>query len=163
MYNFSMQTKLSPAQIISWRSTRRRQRKQGPKGSLPRITAGLLALFSILLAVGVILTAYYYATYASDLPAISGLPSLLGPGGGLRYPTMVFDRSGEYLLYTIENPNTIEAEYLYLEAIPETAIEAALLVRDPNFWEHPGYELNAEKPSLAEQLVLELLLDSEPE
>ena len=76
MYNFCMPIKLTPAQIISWRSARRRERKQGPKGSLPRFAAGLMALVSVLLAAGVILTAYYYVTFTSDLPAIAGLPRL---------------------------------------------------------------------------------------
>jgi membrane peptidoglycan carboxypeptidase len=163
MYNFSMQTKPNPAQIISWRGKRRQKHRQGPDGCVNRLGAGILTFFTMMLAVAVIIGGFYYATFTQHLPSIAGLPSLLGPGGSLRYPTQLFDRSGEYLLYSIENPNTLTAEYLYLEAIPEFAVQATLAVRDPDFWEHEGFLWNAEKPTITEQLVLELLLAQEEE
>jgi membrane peptidoglycan carboxypeptidase len=163
MYNFSMQTKPNPAQIVSWRSTRHQKRRQGPGGCINRLGAGILTIFTLLLAVGVIVGGFYYASFTRDLPSIAGLPSLLGPGGSLRYPTQIFDRSGEFLLYSVENPNTLSAEYLYLETIPQAAVQSTLAVRDPEFWDHDGFVWNAEKPSIAEQLVLELLLAQEPE
>jgi membrane peptidoglycan carboxypeptidase len=163
MYNFSMQTKPNPAQIISWRGKRRQKRRQGPDGCVNRLGAGVLTFFTMMLAVAVIVIGFYYATFTRDLPSMAGLPNLLGPGGSLRYPTQVFDRSGEHLLYSIENPNTLTAEYLYLEAIPESAVQATLAIRDPDFWEHDGFLWNAEKPTIAEQLVLELFLTQEEE
>jgi len=158
MYNSGMQNKPSPEHIISWRQERRRKKRASALNRLKRFGIGILAVFSLVLVAAILLGTYTYATITKDLPSIELFPELLGPRGQLRHPTRIYDRTGETLLATLENPNASGAEYLFLELIPQDAIDAILVMRDPTFWEHGGFVVNADQPTLAEQLVLETLI-----
>ena len=163
MYNSGMSETPNSAQIVWRRRSRSRKAGRGPAAQIKRGGIALLAVFSLALFVGIVAFSMYYAAITTDLPNIEGLPLLLGERGALRQPTRLYDRTGEQLLVTLENPNSREARYLFLELIPTDVVNATLAARDPDFWEHPGYQRGAEKPSLAEQLAAELLLWQEPE
>jgi membrane peptidoglycan carboxypeptidase len=110
-----------------------------------------------------IAAAYVYSTLVVDLPSIESLPLLLDPHGTLRLPTRIYDRSGEHLLISFENPAAAQGEYIFYELIPQEIIDATLSTSDPNFWTHPGFDTHSGKDSLAVRLVSELLLWGEPE
>ncbi len=163
MYNSDMSNQPGPEKIVAWRRNRRKKAQSSPSRVVGRASVGILGVASIALVIGIALFALSYAQLTADLPSIAALPELLGKNGLLREATELYDRSGETLLVQLKNPNTTSAEYLFLELIPQEVIDAALAVRDPDFWTHPGYQINAEKPTLAEQLVEELLLWQESE
>lgn len=163
MYNSGMAKSPNPASIVSKRRVRSQRRQRQPQARFTRIGIGVLGIFSVLLVAGILTGALAYVRITAELPSIDGLPELLGERGVLRQPTELYDRTGEHLLVSLHNPNTSKARYLFLELIPQEVKDATLTVRDPNFWTHSGYQINAEKPSLAEQLVLEMLLWQEPE
>lgn len=163
MYNSGMIKNPSPAGIINKRRKRNQKQQHQPQAYIRQVGIGFLAALSVVLVAAIVAIGLTYANITTDLPSIEGLPGLLGERGVLRQPTRLYDRTGEHLLVTLQNPNTTEASYLFLEFIPQTAIDATLAIRDADFWQHGGYQINAEKPSLAEQLVLDLLLWQEPE
>lgn len=151
-----------PEKIVEWRRRRQQKARFSPSRLVRRFGIGVLGAASIVLIIGIALFALTYADLTSDLPSIDALPSLLGKDGLLREPTTLYDRTGETLLVQLENPNTAQAEYLYLELIPQQVVDATLAARDPDFWTHAGYQLTQDTPTLAEQLVEELLLWQEP-
>lgn len=163
MYNSGMVKNPGPARIISKRRKRYQTQQHQPQTVFGHIGIGVLAVFSVILVIAVLAGALTYTSITADLPSIQGLPGLLGERGILRQPTNLYDRTGDNLLVSLQNPNTSKASYQFLELIPQAAIDATIAIRDPNFWDHSGYQLNADKPSLAEQIVLDLLLWQEPE
>ncbi|MCB2178630.1 transglycosylase domain-containing protein [bacterium] len=163
MYNSDMSNHPGPEKIVEWRRKRQQKARFSPSRLAKRFSIGILGVVSIALVIGIALFALTYADLTSDLPNIDALPGLLGESGLLRAPTVLYDRTGETLLVQLENPNTTQAEYLYLELIPQEVVDATLAARDPDFWSHSGYQLAEESPTLAEQLVEELLLWQEPE
>ncbi len=163
MYNSGMVNKPNPANIVSKRRTRKQKSRREPEAFFTPIGIGVLSVLSIVLVAALLAGTLAYTTVTADLPNIENLPEVLGERGLLRQPTNLYDRTGEHLLVSLQNPNTAQARYLFLELIPQDAINATLSVRDPDFWQHIGFQMNAEKPSIAEQLVLEVFLWQEPE
>lgn len=131
------------------------------------IGVALLTIFLLILAVGLVATGLAYSRVVTDLPSLDELPVLLNPvDGELLNPTRITDRSGQTILYSLENPG-INREYL--EVNPEKSdhfspqlIRAVVAKLDPTFWENPGHTLsewnNPEPTTIAERLVSELLL-----
>ncbi|HKJ28262.1 MAG TPA: transglycosylase domain-containing protein, partial [Anaerolineales bacterium] len=158
-----MQNKPTPEKIISWRQSRRHKKQTGALSTLKKVGVVLLALFSLVLLAAIGIGAYTYSSITATLPSIEILPDLLSPRGQFRHATRLYDRTGQTLLVALENPNAAQAEYLFLELIPEDLVNATLVMRDPTFWDHSGFIINGENPTLAEQLVEELLLWQEPE
>jgi membrane carboxypeptidase/penicillin-binding protein len=158
-----MPTKPDVPQIIAQRKERRQRHARRPASRLGRLATGFLAVLLSIVGIGVISGAYVYSTLVADLPNIEILPLLLDPQGTLRRPTRIYDRSGEHLLVSFENPDAALGEYLFYELIPQEVIDSTLSTSDPTFWEHPGFDTQSEKDSLAVRLVSELLLWVEPE
>lgn len=163
MYNSGMEKHPHPAKIVSSRRKRQHKQQRSPANLVRSVSIGGLAVFSILLIAAILLYALVYVEIAEDLPSIEDLPDRLGEKGILREPTELYDRQGKTLLAKLENPNTTQAEYLFLELISQEIIDATLAVHDPNFYQHAGFQISAEKPTIAEQLVLDHLLWQEPE
>jgi membrane peptidoglycan carboxypeptidase len=136
-----------------------------------RFTIGVLSILMILLSGGLLIAGLFYARVTADLPSLDVLPVLLNPvDGELLEPTVITDRSGETVLYTLDNPGVKRA---YLAVNPEKPdhfnpqlIRAVIAKLDPTFWENPGYSLkdwrNPEPATIAERLASEMLLWQEP-
>lgn len=129
-------------------------------------------VFSIVLAVLIVSTALAYADITRNLPSTDILPHLLNPPDGLLLqPTRIYDRSGLNLLYTF---STEESARRYLsinesspQHIPQELVNAVIAVQDPQFWNHSGYSIMGyddpdSHPTIAQQLVNDLVLYSEP-
>lgn len=102
---------------------------------------------------------WQYLELGKDLPSLDLLPALVdGAGSQLRQPTRLYDRSGEQVLLTLQDPKAAGNRYLLLEAFPPALITATLTTADPDFWSHAGYTFGDRPPSLAQQLVTDLLL-----
>ena len=155
--------------ILQMRQRRLAARQRNPGG---RLALGCSTLFSLLAALSALLLAAAYASIARDLPSIDSLPGLLdAPGGLLLQATRLYDRSGEELLLSLENPDAAGRQYLYVQTpdgvsdaalIPAALTAATLASADPLFWWHPGFLptglFQDVHPTLAQQLASEILL-----
>ncbi len=154
---------------------RRQRRKLAVVQSVRRrlARAGLgCGAFLLLVLVGAILAAsLFYASLVDNLPSLSLLPELLDPERGmLMQPTRVYDRSGQELLFSLENPG-IARRYLYIDASradhfsPEL-IRVTVGALEPGFWQGSGFslrDLTSQQPvTIAERLVDDVLLWNEP-
>lgn len=154
---------------------RRRRRKLATTRSLNqrlvRLGLGcgaflLLSVVFLLLGAGVT-----YASLVKDLPSTGLLAEMLDPDTGwLMQPTRLYDRSGQKLLMSLENPG-IQRRYLTLdpgreEHISPELIRATVGALDPDYWSTPGFSLRyltySQPMTIAERLVDDLLLWKEP-
>lgn len=135
------------------------------------------ALLSLSAALGVVALVLTFNSLTQGLPSLESLPALLDPPVGLLLqPTRLYDRSGEHLLLTLQNPAAAGGQYLPVEhsgshspvvqssqepALPGILISATLANADPTFWSHPGFFLDG-RSTLAQRLVSDLLLWNEP-
>ncbi len=131
---------------------------------------GCGALFAVLLVAAALVGALAYAALTAGLPNPDRIPALLDPDTGpLLQPTRLYDRTGQRLLYSLENPG-IPRRFLYLDpARPDhfstKLAQVMVAADDPTFWKHPGVtfsSLLAGRPvTMAEKLADRLLLESE--
>jgi len=155
--------------ILRQRRNRRERSKKDPKRHLG---FGCSLALSLLVAALGIFAAWGYAQIFRDLPHPGLLPALLdAPDGSLLEPTRLYDRSGEHIILTLDNPAIEQRTALSLDPsqsnyLPTTLISATLATLDPTFWRHPGYSLSGlrrgEQTTLAQRLVSDLLLWQEP-
>lgn len=126
----------------------------------------LLVLASVTILTGGII----YAGLTRGLPPPQALELLLNENNGqLLQPTRIYDRSGEHLLLTLENPG-LTRSFLSVreEADPHYTPQLVEIIQsqdDPGFWEHPGASftlpLNPTPQTIAESLAQRLLLSQE--
>lgn len=131
--------------------------------------AGLLLVGLTLLAAGFGFAACKTIT---SLPDVSALPTLLdAQNGSLLQPTRLYDRSGEVLLASLENPG-IERHMLPLdETQPDSPsaelVQSVVMLIEPDYWEAPAVDLRsftADRPAtIAERLIINVLLPAPPE
>jgi membrane peptidoglycan carboxypeptidase len=161
----------------SYRSYRFPQRKGGrlsrrPGGGqrLAPLAGGISAFFLAMLAMGGVAAAAVFGYFAADLPAAHDLATIPVP-----LSTKIFDRSGEHLLYTLEDERR---ELVSLDAVPLTMQNATIAIEDKSFWTNPGVDfggiiraLNANAASgtisqggstITQQLIKTRLLGDEP-
>jgi membrane peptidoglycan carboxypeptidase len=153
---------------------RRKNQAQDSHGSTVLIRSTVIGALSVLLilVLGALLFAgVTYAGVASKLPSLDELPALLNPENGeLLQPSVITDRTGQTILYTLDNPG-IQRRYLVVDPEQEDhfnpqLIRAVVAKLDPSLWQNPGYSLkNWQDPApatIAERLVSDLLLWKEP-
>lgn len=154
---------------------RRQQQASAQRKSLQKrvsyLALGLGAVAGLLLAGGLLWVGITYAQITADLPSLELLPELLNRQQGLLLqPTRVYDRRGETVLLTLENPG-IPRSYLSIDpqqtdAFAPIFVQATIALNDPRFWQHPGFQWRSLKDpqpiTLAERLVSDLLLENEP-
>lgn len=136
--------------------------------------AGLIAVFFLSLPIAFIFIfgALRYTDISRDLPSTQTLPVLLEPPtGAYLEPTRLYDSSGESTLFTLEHPLLEEHRYASYSIdgnsdIPQILVDALVANLDPHFWRHPGvpieWPVDSQEPSIAQRIVLDLLLWEEP-
>ena len=125
---------------------RKDQRKNPPNRSLTRIGT-LIALFlSIGGAIAVILGVYRFAEITGDLPSPVMMEILLDDQDGtLLDPTMIYDQTGEEILWKFENPgigsrqniHITDGRMLFYSDVPEDLISSVLVIYDPDYLSRP--------------------------
>lgn len=153
---------------------RRRQaaaRRKSAEKRFSRILLGLGAVAGLLFAIALIWGGISYTQLTADLPSLDTFPELLNAQNGLlMQPTRIYDRSGEHLLLSLENPG-IPRKSLSINPQQEDSfapvfIQITISLNDSQFWQHPGFQwdhLTAPQPqTLAEQLVHDIMLENEP-
>ncbi len=154
---------------------RRRQRKkqaqfQSTRHATFKLALGCAAAWLLTGFVGLFALGLLYANLVSGLPSLRQLPGMFDPlKGALMQPTRLYDRSGQHLLLSLENPG-VSRRYLYIDAkqaehfSPEL-IRVTLAALDPGYWQSPGFSLRsltqAQPVTIPERLVADLLLNRE--
>lgn len=157
--------------LVNRRQHRKKAGIQNLQRRAVRVGFGCVSVGLLAVVFGMLAGSLAYAGLVKDLPSLAVLPDLLNPENGLlRQPTRIYDRSGQKLLLSLENPG-ISRKYLYLDSIkpdhfsPEL-IRVAVGYLDPGYWNSPGIIYNRlfdPSPStVAERLVDDLLLEQEP-
>lgn len=154
---------------------RRRRRKlaavQSVRRRATRLGLGCGAFALLALVAGVLALSLAYTSLVNGLPSLGQLPEMFDPAHGeLLQPTRIYDRSGQQLLLSLENPG-VPRRYLSMD--PNRAdhfspqlVRVTLGALDPTFWTTPGFSLtnltNPQPVTVAERLVDDLLLWREP-
>jgi len=162
----------SPLRIVRLRRNRRDLARRSAEGRALRAGFGfgfVLSAFAAVLSLSLVL---FYADLVRGLPPIAALPLMLDPQNGLLLqPTRLYDRTGQHLLATLA-PDEAARQYLPLDPqasphLPQSLADATIALAGPNFWDQPGYVIEGWKdpeshPTIAQQLVADLLLWDEP-
>lgn len=153
--------------------SRRRRRSAPPERlatSIRWMVIGAVGVFSTMLALGVLAAAFLLVSVTRDLPSLDALPAIFeGENSLLRNPTRIYDRTGSFLIATLENPASVGRDYLRIggsgqDHLPPELIDAVIAARDPDFWEHSvfSWSIAPDQQTLAEGLVSDYLLWKEP-
>ncbi len=110
----------------------RLSRRPRPVGTLG-IASGLSAFLLAMVAMGGVAAAAVFSYFAADLPAAHDLATIPVP-----LTTHIYDRSGEHLLYTLEDQRR---ELISLDEIPEKLQAATTSIEDKTFWTNPGIDI----------------------
>src|SRR6058998_2849386 len=161
----------------SYRSYRFPQRKGGRLSRRPGagqrlgpLAGGISAFMLAMLAMGGVAAAAVFGYFAADLPAAHDLASVPIP-----LSTHIYDRSGEHLLYTLEEERR---ELIGLDKNPQKMQDATVSIEDKSFSSNPGIDVggiirafNANQASgkitqggstITQQLIKTRLLGDEP-
>jgi membrane carboxypeptidase/penicillin-binding protein len=159
----------SVSHIIKMRSHRRSKTQN--KVTL-RSGWGCATLVSLSVVIIIIGLAFFSISLSQDLPSLENLPLLLEPPDGLLLqPTRFYDRSGEDIIYTLQNPAAPERRYIPIdkgrtaqseEFLPPGLITATIAASDPTFWSNPGFSIQGirqqKHTTIAQRLTADLLL-----
>ncbi|NPV77956.1 MAG: hypothetical protein HPY59_16470 [Anaerolineae bacterium] len=159
------------ALLVNRRRRRGASQKHSSSQSGVRIFLAVGSSISLLFVVGLLALGALFAELTKDLPSLETLPVMLDrETGQLLQPTRLYDRSGQTLLVTLENPGETRR---FLSIDPQQAefyspqlLQIVLSLYDPSFWQHPGFAYwdiaNPQPLTLAERLVDALLLEAHP-
>lgn len=157
--------------LVKNRQRRRTTARQRGINTVRRGSWALLAIILTGLASGALGLAFLYADLSANLPPVYALETLLNPRNGTLYqPTRLYDRSGEQVLLSLENPG-IPRRYLYLdpargEAMHPLLAQGAVALFDPGFWQRRGIRWESlddpQARTIPERMAADLLLYDEP-
>ena len=97
-------------------------------------TAGILT--AVLITLGIFAgsaAAAFFGYFAADLPAAHDLATV-----PISLSTYIYDRTGEHLLYTLEDERR---ELVTLDEVPPLMQQATIAIEDHSFWTNPGIDL----------------------
>lgn len=123
----------SVAHIIRRRRARKaRQRQQRQTRRVLSTVLGGAALLLFILPMGgaVAVALSYYAQFSAGVPTNPQQNLALDP---LLGASQLYDRTGQTLLWTVEDPLGDERTWLPLDAVPDAMVQATLLREDPDF------------------------------
>src|SRR5213594_4229641 len=110
--------------------TKRQQRRVLRLGPISGGLGSLMLGVGAVVAFGAIAT---IAALAADLPAAHDLATFPVP-----LTTRIYDRSGEHLLYSLEDERR---DLVPLAAVPELLQDATIAIEDRSFWTNPGIDV----------------------
>ena len=111
----------------------RLSRRPGASHRLGPLAGGISAFVVAMLAMGGVAAAAVFGYFAADLPAAHDLATIPIP-----LTTKIWDRSGEHLLYTLEEERR---ELVGLDGVPQKMQEATIAIEDRTFWTNPGIDI----------------------
>jgi len=99
--------------IRRMRQRRRKNEDRNPQGQVGLGLAGMLSMLFAFFGIGLTLS---YTLINRNLPSLDSLPQQIEPPGGLHLePTRLYDRSGEHVILTLQNPAVEQRRYLYID------------------------------------------------
>ena len=111
----------------------RLSRRIGAGRRLGPLAGGISAFLLAMVAMGGVAAAAVFGYFAADLPAAHDLATVEVP-----LTTRLYDRSGEHLLYTLEEERR---ELIGLDSVPEKMQQATIAIEDKTFWTNPGIDV----------------------
>src|SRR5438477_7712711 len=108
----------------------RRPGAAGKLGATAGVLTALLITFGIFTGTA---AAAFFGYFAADLPAAHELATVPVP-----LSTFIYDRTGEHLLYTLEEQRR---ELVTLPEVPLLMQDATIAIEDHSFWSNPGIDL----------------------
>ena len=108
----------------------RRPSAAGKLGATAGVLTAILITFGILAGTA---AAAFFGYFAADLPAAHELATVPVP-----LSTYIYDRTGEHLLYTLEEQRR---DLVKLEEIPQLMQDATIAIEDHTFWSNPGIDV----------------------
>jgi len=172
-------------QILRFRRRRGQTARRSPTNIFGLKLSGLLSgAFALILAFACLWIAFEYTRLTDNLPSIETLPAMIEPPGGIfTQPSRFYDRSGQHLIFTLQDTASNERTYLRFPeqaasqgaeieqqtnqelVLPTSVISATIAGMDPGFWSHPGFSLEGlqtgDHPTIAQRLAASLLLADE--
>ncbi|MCC6147296.1 MAG: penicillin-binding protein [Anaerolineaceae bacterium] len=159
------------ASLVNRRRKRRAHLQRHPLQSGRRFFLSASASLILFFTAGMLVLASLFAQLTKDLPPVEALPAMLDlEDGQLLKPTRVYDRSGQVVLTTLENPG-VTRRFLPLdpyqaESLSPQLVQTVLRLYDPAFWQGVGLAYwdasNPQPLTIAERLVDTLLLEGTP-
>ncbi len=151
--------------IMQWRQRRYRRTQQGGQavrrsGCLVGLV--LLALVGAVLLLGVVGVTAVAATFSQDLPDITQLERL-GQDTSATFETSKIyawgdpqpDGSRDLIpIYEVIDPLGGDRQWLALDQIPQSVIDATVAIEDKTFWDNPGYDVEGIGRAFYEFVVL---------
>src|SRR5687768_10944600 len=111
----------------------RLSRRPGSASRLGPLAGGISAFFLAMLAMGGVAAAAVIGYFTADLPSAHDLGTV-----PVSLTTRIYDRSGEHLLYTLEDERR---ELVGLDSVPQKMQEATIAIEDKTFWTNPGVDI----------------------
>jgi len=148
---------------------RRTRKKNNPLAKFGFGCALAVSIGLLFITLGLI---FGYMDLVKGLPSLAGLPVLLDPHTGqLFQPTRLYDRTGEHIIFALQNPAADNAQYLSMDAsqpahLPDSLINAILTAFEPDYWESNAYDLGQLNqpevhPTLEQKFIYQILLFKE--
>ncbi len=107
----------------------RRPSVGGKLGATAGVLTAILITFAVFAGTA---AAAFFGYFAADLPAAHELATVPVP-----LSTYIYDRTGEHLLYTLEDQRR---ELVKLSEVPELMQAATIAIEDHSFWTNPGID-----------------------
>jgi membrane peptidoglycan carboxypeptidase len=120
----------------AYRMPNRRGRMSRRPGAGAKLGATAGVLTAILITFGIFAgtaAAAFFGYFAADLPAAHDLATV-----PVALSTYIYDRTGEHLLYTLEDQRR---ELVTLPEVPLLMQDATIAIEDHSFWTNPGIDL----------------------
>ena len=108
----------------------RRPSAAGKLGATAGVLTAILITFGVFAGTA---AAAFFGYFAADLPEAHELATVPVP-----LSTYLYDRTGEHLLYTLEEQRR---ELVKLNEVPEMMQNATIAIEDHSFWSNPGIDL----------------------
>ncbi|MFQ5923454.1 MAG: transglycosylase domain-containing protein, partial [Anaerolineales bacterium] len=137
------------------RKSRRSVRSEG-SGALVVVLALVLGLAAGLGLLG----ASAYLAVVSGLPDVVRVEAQFGMRGAETFrPLLVYDSSGEHVLYQHLHPDAQPRQWIDPESAPASLAQTTVAAVEPEYWISPGYDLSSQTAStISERLVEAALL-----
>ncbi|HEX9269389.1 MAG TPA: transglycosylase domain-containing protein, partial [Candidatus Limnocylindria bacterium] len=112
----------------------RLSRRYSPASKLGAVAGALSAMLIVFAIFAGAAAAAFFGYFAADLPAAHDLATVPVP-----LSTYIYDRTGEHLLYTLEEERR---DLVALGEVPKLMQDATIAIEDHSFWTNPGIDVS---------------------
>ena len=127
------------------RITRQRRHRRHQGITAPRLLrwsiaaiTGLLGFTVLVIVVALVAFVLLYNHYARELPPAE---SISAAEDEAFLTTVLYDRTGETVIYEVIDPNGGDRRWLSVTSVPQYFLDATVAIEDASFYENPGFDL----------------------